>query len=176
MKHKNQKFAGPPSVLGWFQPPTTDQKPWPQAIELQLWGGFGTFICGYFCFVFRCKKTSSFLLPKCRKNEGFGRPKWLPKLDFSNFGGHWFQTLVFQVLFSILLPCAWEILLWIFNICSPKRCTSLSFVQVLLFCSQMRVFEGGAKILRFEGLKSFKNPLKIYENRMKNACPKQMTF
>ena len=78
------------------------------------------------------KKPSSFLLPKCRKNEGFGRPKWLQKLNFSSFGGHWLQTLIFQAFFSISLAWAWELLLRIFNICSSKHCKNLGFLQVFV--------------------------------------------
>ena len=88
------------------------------------------FLC--FSLVVLVKKPSSFLLPKSRKNHGFGRPKWLPKLNFSSFGGYRFQTLIFQAFSSILLPWAWELMLRIFNMCSPKYCKNQSFLQVFV--------------------------------------------
>ena len=51
-----------------------------------------------------------------------------------------------------------------------------SFFVVCCFSPKMRVFEGGAKILRFGGLKSFPNPVKINENRSKNVSKKTFTF
>ena len=81
--------------------------------------------------VFLVKKPSSFWLPKSRKNDDLRRSNWTQKLHFSGFGGHWFQTLIFQVFFSISLPWAWA-LLRIFNICSPKHCKNLGFLQVFV--------------------------------------------
>ena len=98
------------------------------------------------------------------------------ELRFSNFGEQWFQTLVFQAFSSILLPWAWELLLWILTYVSQNTVKTQIFCKFLLLCSQMRVFEGGAKILGFGGLKSSQNPLKIHEHRSKKTYKKPMVF
>ena len=81
---------------------------------------------------FVAKNHLHFDRPKSRKNEGFGRPKRLPKFIFSSFGGYRFQTLIFQAFSSISLAWAWELLLRIFNICSSKHCKNLGFLQVFV--------------------------------------------
>ena len=119
-----------------------------------------------FHFVFWVYFWLSFLLPQSQKNDGFGRPKWLQKLNFSSSGGHWIQTLIFQSFFSILLPWALELLLRILNICSPKHCKNHGFLQVFVGFPPIARFCGWKQNSSFWAAqtlqKCFKNPWKPY--------------
>ena len=45
-------------------------------------GGYRAVIFRDFSIIFRCKKPSSFLLPKSRKKPWFGEAKMVPKIGF----------------------------------------------------------------------------------------------
>ena len=101
-----EKFAGP-WATGVFEKATSstiDHKPGPlghRALALGgIWEGDLLRFAAIFAYFYVAKNHLHFYSQNLKKNEGLGRPKWLQKLIFSSFGGH-FLTIIFHITFCI---------------------------------------------------------------------------
>ena len=63
-------------------------------------GDLGGAFAAAFAYFYVAKNHLHFYSQNLEKNEGLGRPKWLQKLIFSSFGGH-FLTIIFHITFCI---------------------------------------------------------------------------